>query len=114
MTFFLLLDGKRIANFLITRFGRQREERLRGVAERIYKSTSGYVAGALTITSINGILTFIMLTILGVPFAVPLAVMMSLLRPDPARRRDDRRRDHPDRHAVHGLPERDDHLRRSS
>jgi predicted PurR-regulated permease PerM len=77
MTFFLLLDGRRIANFLITRFGRHREERLRGIAERIYKSTSGYVAGALTITSINGILTFIVLTVLGVPFAVPLAVMMS-------------------------------------
>jgi len=77
MTFFLLLDGKRIANFLITRFGRHRDERLRGIAERIYKSTSGYVAGALTITSINGILTFVVLSILGVPFAVPLAVMMS-------------------------------------
>ncbi len=77
MTFFLLLDGKRISNFLITRFGRHREERLRGIAERIYKSTAGYVAGALTITSINGILTFVVLTILGVPFAVPLAVMMS-------------------------------------
>jgi predicted PurR-regulated permease PerM len=77
MTFFLLLDGKRITNFLITRFGRHREERLRDVAERIYKSTSGYVAGALTISAINGVLTFIVLTILGVPFAVPLAVMMS-------------------------------------
>lgn len=77
MTFFLLLDGRRIANFFITRFGRHREDRLRDVAERIYKSTSGYVAGALTITSINGILTFIVLTILGVPFAVPLAVLMS-------------------------------------
>jgi predicted PurR-regulated permease PerM len=77
MTFFLLLDGKRMANFLITRFGRHREERLSGIAERIYRSTSGYVAGALTITSINGILTFIVLSALGVPFAVPLAVMMS-------------------------------------
>ena len=77
MTFFLLLDGRRIARFLVTRFGRHREERLRSVLERIYKSTSGYVAGALTITSINGILTFIVLSILGVPFAVPLAVMMS-------------------------------------
>jgi predicted PurR-regulated permease PerM len=77
MTFFLLLDGKRIANFVITRFGRHREERVRGIAERIYKSTSGYVAGALTITSINGILTFTVLSILGVPFAVPLAVLMS-------------------------------------
>jgi predicted PurR-regulated permease PerM len=77
MTFFLLLDGKRIANFLVSRFGRHHEERLQGVLMRIYKSTSGYVAGALTITTINGILTFIVLTILGVPFAVPLAVLMS-------------------------------------
>ena len=77
MTFFLLLNGRRMVSFLITRFGRHREERLHDVAERIYKSTSGYVAGALTITSINGILTFIVLTLLDVPFAVPLAVMMA-------------------------------------
>jgi predicted PurR-regulated permease PerM len=77
MTFFLLLDGRRIARFLVTRLGRDHEERLRGILERIYKSTSGYVAGALTITSINGVLTFIVLSILKVPFAVPLAVLMS-------------------------------------
>ncbi|MDP2709831.1 MAG: AI-2E family transporter [Solirubrobacteraceae bacterium] len=77
MTFFLLLDGRRISGFLITRFGRHREDRLREVAERIYKSTAGYVAGAMTITSINGVLTFVVLSLLGVPFAVPLAVLMS-------------------------------------
>jgi predicted PurR-regulated permease PerM len=77
MTFFLLLDGKRMAAFLLRRFGGDRESQLFGVLGRIYRSTSGYVAGALTITSINGILTFIILTILGVPFAVPLAVLMS-------------------------------------
>jgi predicted PurR-regulated permease PerM len=77
MTFFLLLDGRRIANFLNRRAAHDHRERLRGILERTYKSTSGYVAGALTITSINGILTFIVLSILGVPFAVPLAVLMS-------------------------------------
>jgi len=77
MTFFLLLDGKRMAAFLVRRFGGDKEHQMFEVVGRIYRSTSGYVAGALTITSINGILTFIILTILGVPFAVPLAVMMS-------------------------------------
>ncbi len=77
MAFFLLLDGKRIVRFLLRRLGREDAPRLLEVAERIYKSTAGYVAGALTITTINGILTFIVLTILGVPFAVPLAVLMS-------------------------------------
>jgi predicted PurR-regulated permease PerM len=77
MTFFLLLDGKRMAAFLLRRFGGEHRRRMYGVVGRIYRSTSGYVAGALTITSINGILTFTILTILGVPFAVPLAVLMS-------------------------------------
>ncbi len=77
MTFFLLLDGKRMARFLLRRFGGDHEQRLEGVLGRIYRATSGYVSGALTITTINGILTFIVLSILGVPFAVPLAVMMS-------------------------------------
>jgi predicted PurR-regulated permease PerM len=77
MTFFLLLDGQRMAAFVIRRFGGEHKRRMHDVAARIYKSTAGYVAGALTITSINGMLTFVVLTILGVPFAVPLAVLMS-------------------------------------
>ena len=77
MTFFLLLDGKRMARYLIRRFGGDHEQRLKEVLGRIYRSTAGYVAGAVTISSINGFLTFWILTILGVPFAVPLAVLMS-------------------------------------
>jgi len=80
MTFFLLLDGKRIVAFLLRRFGRGRkgrQARLFEVTKRIYKSTAGYVAGALTITTINGLITLVVLTLLGVPFAVPLAVLMA-------------------------------------
>ena len=43
MTFFLLLDGKRMARFLLRRFGGDHEERLEGVLGRIYRATSGYV-----------------------------------------------------------------------
>jgi predicted PurR-regulated permease PerM len=39
---------------------------------------SGYVAGALTIAFIAGTATFIVLTILGVPFSGPLAVFAGL------------------------------------
>jgi len=78
MTFFLLLDGRRIVHSLLRRVGRRHggEKRMAEIAARIYKSTAGYVAGALTISLINGLITFITLTILGVPFAVPLAVLM--------------------------------------
>ncbi len=76
MTFFLLLDGKRIVAFLLRARGRERQAQLTEVAGRIYRATAGYVAGAITISSINGLTTFLTLTLLGVDFAVPLAVLM--------------------------------------
>jgi predicted PurR-regulated permease PerM len=41
----------------------------------VSSAVAGYVAGALTIAFIAGTLTFIVLSILGVPFAGPLAVL---------------------------------------
>ena len=77
IAFFLLLDGGRIANFLLAQVRREHQERVRTVAGDIYKSTGGYVAGALTLATAAGISTYILLSMLGVPFAVPLAVLMA-------------------------------------
>jgi predicted PurR-regulated permease PerM len=79
ITFFLLLDGGRIVRWLIDQFSPLRRQRYERIATDVYKSTAGYVAGALTIATICGVSTYIMLSILGVPFAVPLAVLMSFL-----------------------------------
>jgi predicted PurR-regulated permease PerM len=79
MTFFLLLDGERIAGFLLGLRGPQKEERFRRVSADIYKSISGYVAGNLLISAIAGTVTYVTLLALGVPFAVPLAVLMAFL-----------------------------------
>ncbi len=79
MTFFLLLDGRRFVEFALSFRGRRGEERLRPLAEDIYKSTAGYVAGALTLGTIAGTSAFIVLELLGTPFAVPLAVLMFFL-----------------------------------
>lgn len=79
MTFFLLLDGGRIANFLLGIRGPARESRYRRVATEIYGSVAGYVAGNLLISVTAGLSTYLVLTILGVPFAVPLAVLMAFL-----------------------------------
>jgi predicted PurR-regulated permease PerM len=79
MTFFLLLDGQRIAGFFLRLRGSEKEEHYRAIAADIYKSTAGYVAGNLLISIIAGVTTFFALTILGVPFAAPLAVLMAFL-----------------------------------
>ena len=77
ITFFLLLDGGRMANFLLAQVRREHQERVRQVAGDIYNATGGYVAGALTLATAAGISTYILLSILNVPFAVPLAVLMA-------------------------------------
>lgn len=79
MTFFMLLDGRRLVGFGVRLRGRHEEDRLQRLAEDIYKSTAGYVAGVLTLGTIAGVSAFIVLTILGTPFAVPLAVLMFFL-----------------------------------
>ncbi|MGZ4229332.1 MAG: AI-2E family transporter [Solirubrobacteraceae bacterium] len=79
MTFFLLADGGRLVGWLLRIRGPTEEERLRGVFNDIYRSTAGYVAGNLVISLIAGITTYVTLSILNVPFAAPLAVLMAFL-----------------------------------
>ena len=57
---------------------RERAERLDRVLDHMARAVSGYVIGALVIALIAGTATFIVLTILGVPFAAPLAVVAGL------------------------------------
>jgi predicted PurR-regulated permease PerM len=56
----------------------ERAERLDRVLDHMARAVSGYVIGALVIALIAGTATFIVLTILGVPFAAPLAVVAGL------------------------------------
>jgi len=75
MTGFLLGSGRRWTDEVISSRPPEQRARLRRSLDNISSAVSGYVAGALTIAFIAGTATFIVLTILGVPFAGPLAVM---------------------------------------
>jgi predicted PurR-regulated permease PerM len=75
MTGFLLGSGRRWTDQVISSRPPEQRERLRRSLDNIGSAVSGYVAGALAIAFIAGTATFIVLTILGVPFAGPLAVM---------------------------------------
>jgi predicted PurR-regulated permease PerM len=52
--------------------------RIERVADRIATAIGNYVGGALFQATIAGITTFVVLTVLGVPFAAPLAVIVAL------------------------------------
>jgi predicted PurR-regulated permease PerM len=53
-------------------------ERLRRILDHTASAVGGYVQGALTIALIAGIQSFIVMELLGVPFAAPLAVLAGL------------------------------------
>jgi predicted PurR-regulated permease PerM len=79
LAFFFLLDGKRMIEWGLRQLEPERARRLRSVIRDVYEATGGYVIGNLIISVIAGTGTWIVLEILSVPFAVPLAVLMAFL-----------------------------------
>jgi len=79
LAFFLLLDGPRVADFAFRTLGPERERRGRALAEDAARAVGGYVAGAIAIAALAGAVSFGMMTALGLPFAIPLAVLMAFL-----------------------------------
>src|SRR3954467_11204209 len=53
-------------------------ERMRRILDHTASAVGGYVQGALTIALIAGVQSFVVMEILGVPFAAPLAVLAGL------------------------------------
>ena len=78
ITFLLILDGRRFAGWVFRQLDPGREQRARRVADEINRSIVGYVVGNVLISVVAGFVTWITLKVLGVPFAVPLAVVMAL------------------------------------
>jgi predicted PurR-regulated permease PerM len=79
LTGFLLGSGGKWVQDALALQPPDRAARLRRLLDDMAAAVSGYVSGALTISLINGILSFVVLSILGVPFAPALAVTMGVM-----------------------------------
>jgi len=79
LTFFFLKDGQRMIEWWLRQMGPGRAPRARAVLDDVYRAVAGYVVGNFLISLIAGTSTYIVLKILDVPFAVPLAVLMAFL-----------------------------------
>ena len=75
LTAFMLGSGRRWRDAILASRPAEQRERLERSLDHIGAAVGGYMAGAFTIAAIAGFLTYIVLTILGVPFAAPLAVI---------------------------------------
>jgi predicted PurR-regulated permease PerM len=77
ISFFLLMDGHRIMGFVYGQLSGQRRDRMRRIADDVSSAINGYVFGNFVISILAGLVTYLTLTILDVPFAVPLAIMFA-------------------------------------
>jgi predicted PurR-regulated permease PerM len=75
MTFFLVKDGHLLLEFAYRQVPPERSRRMRKIADDISDAISGYVLGNFVISVLAGVVTFVTLQILDVPFATPLAIL---------------------------------------
>ncbi len=75
IAFFLVRDGDRLLEFVFRQLRPERERRVRSIASDISDAVVGYVFGNFVISVLAGLVTYLTLVILGIPFAVPLAIL---------------------------------------
>ena len=75
---FMLAGGRTWVDAALKLRPPEQRVRLERALNRIAGAVGGYVAGALLIAFIAGVATYVVLTILGVPFRAPLAVIAGL------------------------------------
>src|SRR5687768_4718982 len=79
LTFFLLLGSERYVNAGVGLFPERHQPLVRRLLSKSAGAISGYITGNLAISVICGITTFIVLLLLGMPYAAPLALLVAVL-----------------------------------
>jgi predicted PurR-regulated permease PerM len=79
LTAFMLASGPQWREAFLRLQPPDRRVRMDRILNRMSNAVSSYVIGAFTVSFIDGLAAFIVLTILGVPFAAPLAIVMGTL-----------------------------------
>ena len=79
LTFFLLLGSERYVNAGVGLFSEAHQPLVRRLLTQSAGAISGYVTGNLAISVICGVTTFVVLLILGMPYAAPLALVVAVL-----------------------------------
>ncbi|MDX8152835.1 AI-2E family transporter [Patulibacter brassicae] len=78
LSIFLVAGGRRPVETALELTIPQHAGRIGATLDRMAKAVGSYIAGALVQATIAGTLAFVVMTVLGVPFAGPLAVLVGL------------------------------------
>src|SRR5919112_2407789 len=79
LTFFLILGSDRYVDAGVGLFAERHQPLVRRILGQAAGAVSGYVSGNLAISLICGVTTFVVLLVLGMPYAAPLALLVAVL-----------------------------------
>lgn len=79
LTFFLILGSERYVEAGVGLFAEAHRPLVRRILGQVAGAISGYVTGNLAISVICGVTTFVVLLVLGMPYAAPLALLVAVL-----------------------------------
>ncbi len=79
LTFFLILGSERYVDAGVGLFKERHRPLVRRLLDQAAGAISGYVTGNLAISVICGVTTFVVLLVLGMPYAAPLALLVAVL-----------------------------------
>jgi predicted PurR-regulated permease PerM len=79
LTLFMLLEGPKWVERFYSLIPEEKQPRVRGIGDQIYRTVGGYVTGNLTISLIAGVTSTLVLSALGVPYALALGLLVAIL-----------------------------------
>jgi predicted PurR-regulated permease PerM len=78
LSYLMVLEAPRLIDAFLALFSATRAERIRRVGGDCARTITGYITGNLLISVICGVLTYVVLLILGVPFAGLIALFVAI------------------------------------
>lgn len=79
VTFYMLLERQNMERYLLAAFGTDRERQVKVFIERLEMRLGGWVRGELVLMVTVGLLSYIGLSLLGIDYALPLAIIAGFL-----------------------------------
>ncbi len=84
MTYYLLIERPHLHKYFTRFFGaNDAESKAEAFIQEVENRVGGWVRGELLLMSIIGIMTYVGLLLLGIPYAIPLAILAGLLEAVP-------------------------------
>ncbi|CAN5456223.1 hypothetical protein BH10BAC1_BH10BAC1_16630 [soil metagenome] len=79
MTFYFILDQERFLGFFLDLFPRKEHSRIKATLKEIARVNGQYIRGNVIISFICALVLFVVLLILQVPYALPLAIFAGIM-----------------------------------